>query len=320
MSENAVEAKQKKRKPVARKDMSKWQWTWKEMKRNYVAYLMCFPFYLIFTVFIVAPVVLSMFFSLTIFNMIEAPQFVGIDNYLRLFLDDDIFIIAVKNTFIFAVITGPVSYFLSLFTAWFINELPPKIRAVITLIFYAPSLSSGMTFIWKVIFDGDTYGYANSILLSLDIIQTPIQFFQNETWIMPLCIIVALWTSLGVSFLSFIGGLQTIPKDQYEAAAVDGIKNRWQELWYVTLPNMKQQLLFGAVMLITQSFNFGSIVNDLAGFPSYNYAAHTIMHHLQDYGGQRFEVGYSSAIAMVLFIIMIGANILVNKLLSKVGQ
>lgn len=279
MSENAVEAKQKKRKPVARKDMSKWQWTWKEMKRNYVAYLMCFPFYLIFTVFIVAPVVLSMFFSLTIFNMIEAPQFVGIDNYLRLFLDDDIFIIAVKNTFIFAVITGPVSYFLSLFTAWFINELPPKIRAVITLIFYAPSLSSGMTFIWKVIFDGDTYGYANSILLSLDIIQTPIQFFQNETWIMPLCIIVALWTSLGVSFLSFIGGLQTIPKDQYEAAAVDGIKNRWQELWYVTLPNMKQQLLFGAVMSITQSFNFGSIVNDLAGFPSYNYAAHTIMHH-----------------------------------------
>ena len=177
-----------------------------------------------------------------------------------------------------------------------------------------------MTFIWKVIFDGDTYGYANSILLSLDIIQTPIQFFQNETWIMPLCIIVALWTSLGVSFLSFIGGLQTIPKDQYEAAAVDGIKNRWQELWYVTLPNMKQQLLFGAVMSITQSFNFGSIVNDLAGFPSYNYAAHTIMHHLQDYGGQRFEVGYSSAIAMILFIIMIGANMLVNKLLSKVGQ
>ena len=128
MSEKAVEKKQKTPKPVARKEMTKWQWTWKEMKRNYVAYLMCLPFYLIFTLFTILPVILSLFFSLTVFNMIEPPQFIGAGNYLRLFLDDDIFIEAVKNTFIFAVITGPVSYILSLFTAWFINELPPKIR------------------------------------------------------------------------------------------------------------------------------------------------------------------------------------------------
>ncbi len=320
MSEQTSTVQAHKPKPVSRKEMTKWQWTWKEMKRNYAAYLMCLPFYLIFTTFTILPVILSIFFSFTIFNMIEAPQWIFVENYMRLFLDDDIFIIAVKNTFIFAVITGPVSYFLSLFTAWFINELPPRVRAFVTLIFYTPSMVTGMTYIWKVIFDGDSYGYANSILLRLGVITTPIQFFQNETYVMPLCIVVALWTSLGVSFLSFIGGLQTIPKDQYEAAAVDGIRNRWQELWYVTLPNMKQQLLFGAVMAITSSFNFGSIVNDLAGFPSINYAAHTIMHHLQDYGGQRFEVGYSSAIATILFIIMIGSNVLVNKLLSKVGQ
>lgn len=320
MSDNAAAVKQKTPKPVARKDMTKWQWTWKEMKRNYVAYLMCLPFYLIFIIFTISPVVFSIYYSLTIFNMIEAPQFVWLSNYMRLFLDDDVFILAVKNTFIFAVVTGPVSYFLSLFTAWFINEIPPKIRAVITLVFYAPSLATGMTFIWKVMFDGDSYGYVNSIMIRLGVYTTPIQFFQNESYVMPLCIVVALWTSLGVSFLSFIGGLQTIPKDQYEAAAVDGIRNRWQELWYVTLPNMKQQLLFGAVMSITQSFNFGQIVNDLAGFPSVNYAAHTIMHHLQDYGNQRFEIGYASAIATVLFVIMIGANLIVNKMLNKVGQ
>ena len=320
MSEKTVAAKQKAPKPVARKEMTKWQWTWKEMKRNYMAYIMCAPYYLIFFTFTILPVILSVFFSFTIFNMIEPPKFIGLDNYMRLFLDDDIFIKAISNTLIFAVMTGPVSYILSLFTAWFINELPPKIRAVVTLIFYAPSLSTGMTFIWKVIFDGDSYGYANSILMRLDIIQEPIQYFKSETYVMPLCIVVALWTSLGVSFLSFIGGLQTIPKDQYEAAAVDGIKNRWQELWYVTLPNMKQQMLFGAVMAITQSFNFGTIVNALAGFPSGNYAAHTIMLHLQDYGNQRFEVGYSSAIAVVLFAMMVGSNILVNKMLNKVGQ
>ncbi|MBQ0010781.1 MAG: sugar ABC transporter permease [Ruminococcus sp.] len=300
--------------------MTMFQWTIKEMKRNYIAYIMCFPFFFIFTLFTVGPVVLSLFYSFTIFNLIESPQIVFFDNYIRLFVDDDVFLTAVSNTFVFAVITGPVSYFLSLFVAWFINELPPKIRAVVTLIFYAPSISGGIYMIWQVFFDSDSYGYANYVLLRLGIITEPIAWFKNADYVMPLCIVVALWTSLGVSFLSFIGGLQTVSKDQFEAGAVDGIRNRWQELWFITLPNMKPQLLFGAIMSITQSFGFGAIVTALAGFPSVNYAAHTIMHHLEDYGGQRFEVSYASAIAFILFCIMIGANLLVKKVLSKVGQ
>ena len=204
--------------------------------------------------------------------------------------------------------------------AWFINELPPKIRAAVTLVFYAPSISGAIYMIWKVLFDSDSMGYANYILLKLNYISKPINFLKDANYVMPICIVVALWTSLGTAFLAFIGGLQTVDKAQYEAAAVDGIKNRWQELYFVTLPNMKQQLLFGAVMSITQSFGFGAIVTALAGFPSVNYCAWTIVHHLEDYGGQRFEVGYASAIATILFAIMIGANMLVNKLLSKVGQ
>ncbi|MBQ7720327.1 MAG: sugar ABC transporter permease, partial [Clostridia bacterium] len=149
---------------------------------------------------------------------------------------------------------------------------------------------------------------------------TPIQFFQNADYVMPLCIVVALWTSLGTAFLSFIAGLQTVDHSLYEAGAVDGIKNRWQELWYITLPSMKPQLLFGAVMSITGSFGFGAVVTALAGFPSVDYCAWTIMHHLEEYGGQRFEVGYASAISTILFLIMIGANLLVNKLLAKIGQ
>ncbi len=159
---NAIE--QTKLKPTARKDMTMLQWTWKEMKRNYIAYIMCFPFFAIFTLFTVGPVLLSMFFSLTIFNMVEAPKFIFLENYARLFLDDDVFLIALKNTLIFAVVTGPVSYFLSLFVAWFINELPSKIRAIVTLIFYAPSISGGVYMIWLVIFSSDSYGYANAIL------------------------------------------------------------------------------------------------------------------------------------------------------------
>ena len=309
-----------KKKAVIRSDMTRAQWTWKEMKRNKVAYAMVAPYMLIFTLFTVVPVALSMVISLTNFNLLEVPDVVWLDNYIRLFLDDDIFITACKNTLIFAMIVGPVSYLMSLMVAWFINELPPKIRALVTLIFYAPSISGQVYLIWGTLFSGDSYGWVNGILLDLGLISKEIQFFQDADYVMPLCIVVALWTSLGTSFLSFIAGLQGIDRSMYEAGAVDGIRNRWQELWYITLPSMKPQLMFGAVMAITSSFGFGGVVTALCGFPSVDYAAHTIMHHLDDYGSQRFEVGYSSSIAVVLFAVMIGANMLVKKVLSKVGR
>ena len=305
---------------VARKDMTRWQWTWKEIKRNKVAYLMVAPYMLIFSCFTVLPVVLSIVLSFTDFNLLELPNFVWFDNYIRLFLDDDIFITAAKNTLIFAAIVGPVSYFMSLLIAWFINELPPKIRAVVTLIFYAPSISGSVYLVWTTLFSSDSYGWANAWLMKLGIISKEIAWFEDADYVMPLCIVVALWTSLGTAFLAFIAGLQGIDKAQFEAGAVDGIRNRWQELWYITLPNMKPQLMFGAVMAITNSFGFGGVVTALCGFPSVDYAAHTIVHHLEDYGSQRFEIGYSSTIAVILFVVMIGANALVKKVLSKVGS
>ena len=309
-----------KKRAVARKDMTRMQWTWHEMKRNKVAYFMVAPYMLIFTCFTVLPVVLSAVISLTDFNLLEWPNFVGPANYIRLFLDDDIFITACQNTLIFACIVGPSSYLMSFMVAWFINELSPKIRAVVTLIFYAPSISGQAFLIWKTLFSSDRYGWVNAWLLKLDLIDKEIAFFEDADYVMPLCIVVALWTSLGTSFLSFIAGLQGIDKAQFEAGAVDGIKNRWQELWYITLPNMKNTLMFGAIMTITSSFGFGGTVTALCGFPSVDYAAHTIVHHLDDYGGMRFETGYASAIAVILFVIMIGSNMLVKKIIAKVGS
>ena len=308
------------KKPVARKDMTKMQWTLKEMRRNWFAYIMLAPYYLIFLTFTIIPVVVSLVLSFTSFNMLEPPTFIFMQNYIRLFLDDDIFILACQNTLIFAAITGPVSYLLSFLVAWFINELSPKIRAIVTLIFYAPNIAGSVYMIWSVAFSSDSYGYVNGLLLYLDLIDTPIAFFQDAKYVMPLCIVVALWTSLGTAFLSFIAGLQVVDRSLYEAAAVDGVKNRWQELWYVTLPYMRPQLMFGAILAITGSFGFGGIVDALAGNPSVDYCAWTITHHLNDYGGARYEIGYASAIATVLFIIMIGANAAVKKILSKVGQ
>jgi len=314
MSEKTV------KRPVSRKDMSKLQWTLKEMRRNYIGYIFILPFMFIFFLFTIVPVALSLVIGFTDFNLLEWPNFVFMDNYIRLFLEDDLFITALKNTIIFAVLTGPTSYLLSLFTAWFINELPPKVRAVITLIFYAPSISGGATMIWTTLFANDSYGWMNGWLLKLGLIDEPILWFKDTKYIVPLCVMVSLWTSLGTSFLAFIAGLQGINRSLFEAGSMDGVKNRWQELWYITLPSMKDQLMFGAVMAITGAFGYGGIVTSLCGFPSTDYVAYTISHHLDDYGGARYEIGYASAISFILFLIMMGCNMLIQKLLKKVGQ
>ena len=305
---------------VQRTDMTRRQWIWKEMKSNKVAYAMVAPYMILFSIFTVLPVILSAVISFTDFNMLQLPpNFVWLDNYIGLFFDDDIFLIACKNTLIFASVVGPVSYILSFLVAWFINELDPRVRAIVTLIFYAPSISGSVYLIWQTLFSSDAYGWVNATLMEMGVITGPILWFQTAEYVMPLCIVVALWTSLGTSFLNFIAGLQGIDRALYEAGAVDGVRNRWQELWYITLPSMRPQLMFGAVMSITGAFGFGGVVTALCGFPSVDYAAHTIMHHLDDYAGARYEMGYASAIAVILFAIMIGTNMIIKKMLSKVG-
>ncbi len=291
-----------------------------QIKRNKESYLMMFPYFLLFFFFTILPVAMSMFLSFTNFNMLEWPTFVGWRNYIKLFLEDDIFIVALKNTLIFAVITGPISYMLCLLFAWIINEFKGVLRAFLTLIFYAPSICGNAYLVWNLILSGDRYGYLNGILLKLGIINEAKLWMQTEKYVLPVLIIVQLWLSLGTGFLSFIAGLQTVDKSLYEAAALDGVKNRWQELWYVTLPAMKPQLMFGAVMQITQSFAVADISINLAGNPSVNYAGATIVTHLLDYGSTRFEMGYASAIATVLFLLMVGTNKLVQKILGRVGE
>ena len=280
---------------------------------------MIMPFGIIFVLFTLLPVIASIFLSFTSFNMVSAPKFIGFQNYISLLVEDSVFLTAVKNTMIFALVTGPVSYIMCFIFAWLINELPRVPRAILTLVFYAPSISGNAYLVWQLIFSSDTYGWANAWLMKLGITRQAILWFQTEGYIMPILIIVQLWLSLGVSFLSFIAGLQTVDKSLYESAAVEGIKNRWQELWYITLPSMKPQLMFGAVMQITNSLSVSQISIDLVGFPSVNYAGHTILTHLYDYGNLRYELGYACTIAVVLFLIMVFCNIIVQKLLRRVG-
>lgn len=291
-----------------------------QIKKNKACYIMLAPYFILFFLFTVLPVAISICLSFTYFNMLEWPTFNGWNNYIKLFLEDDIFLISLKNTLIFAVVTGPISYLLCLLFAWIINEFSSKIRTVLTLIFYAPSICGNAYMVWSLILSGDRYGYLNGILLKWGIINEQKLWMQDEKYILPCLIVVQLWLSLGTGFLSFIAGLQTVDKSLYEAAALDGVKNRWQELWYVTLPAMKPQLMFGAVMQITQSFAVADISIQLAGNPSVNYAGATVVTHLLDYGSTRFDMGYASAIATVLFLLMVGTNKLVQKLLGRVGE
>ena len=249
--------------------------------------------------------------------MLQPPKWIGYQNYLRLFLSDDVFLIAIKNTFVFALITGPLSYFACFIFAWLINDLQPRIRAVLTLLLYAPSISGSLFMIWTVMFSGDSVGYVNGMLLYLGIIDEPIQFLLDPQWMMPVVILVVLWMSLGTSFLAFIAGLQGIDRELFEAAAVDGVRNRWQELFFVTLPQMKGYLMFGAIMSITNSFAAAAQIIPLVGFPSTDYAGHTVMTHLIDYGNVRFEMGYASAIAVILFGAMVGVQRLVQRILNS---
>ena len=291
-----------------------------KIRKSKISYLMIAPYFILFFMFTVMPVLISVFFSFTYFDMHSMPQFIGWNNYARLLLEDDIFIVALRNTLLLAVVTGPVSYLLCVLFAWIINEFRGFVRALLTLVFYAPSISGQAFLVWNIILSGDRYGYLNGILTRMGIIDEAILWMTTEKYIIPFLIVVQLWLSLGTGFLAFIAGLQTVDKSMYEAGAIDGVRNRWQELWYLTLPAIKPQLMFGAIMQITTSFAIADVSLFLAGNPSVNNAGATIVTHLLDFGGIRFEMGYASAIATILFLLMVGTNKAVQRLLRKVGD
>lgn len=274
------------------------------------------PFITFFILFTVLPILTSVALSFTSYDMIAFPKFIGLENYRRMIVDDSAFIVTVRNTFIFSVVAGPLGFLLSFVLAWLVNEFSPRVRTILSLLFYAPSLVGNAYFIWQVAFSGDSYGYINSLLLSVGVITEPIVWLKNESFLMPIIIVVHLWQSMGISFLSNISGLQNVSRDMYEAGSIDGIRNRWQELWYITLPSMSHMLLFSAVMQIQASFSVGAIAVTLAGYPSKSNAVDMIVSYMSDVASVRYEMGYAAAIAVVLFLMMIITRAVVGKILQ----
>jgi multiple sugar transport system permease protein len=300
-----------------RKEDSKFRYTVHEMKRNKAAYAMLAPYFLLFMLMTAIPVMMSLPMGFTNFNMVNFPQWVGFSNFSTLFMEDEVFLISIQNTLVFAIITGPVSYAMCFMLAWFINQLPGQLKTVFTFIFYAPTLSGNIYTTWQLIFSGDAYGLANAYLMDVGILNRSIEWLTDGQTILGVVIIVQLWISLGAGFLAIRAGFQGIDGARYEAGAIEGIKNRAQELLYITIPAMGPQLLFAAIMQITASFAAGDVSRLLTAFPTTDYRAHSIMNHAWDYGQIRFEMGYAAAICFILFFSMLLANWGIKKVLGK---
>lgn len=285
-----------------------------------ISYIMLAPWLILFIILGLIPVIASILLSFTSFDLLNIPKFNGLSNYVRLLLDDDIFRIALKNTLIMAIVTGPLGYLLNFVFAWGINESKTNVRTILTLLFYTPSLGGSLLFIFQLIFSGDSYGLLNGFLLEYGLIDSPIQWLSNSDYCFTIVIIVSLWMSCGTGFLTFLAGLQALNRELSEAGAIDGIRNRWQELWYITLPGMRNMLFFSAVMQIASAFSISNIVTTLAGYPTVGYAADTVVSYLTDIGSVRYEMGYASALSVVLFIVMFATRGITVKLLKKVGQ
>lgn len=286
------------------------------LRKHRTGYLFLLPFVLLFTLFIIIPVLVAFGTSFTNYNMLQPPRWIGITNYKLLFMDDRIFLKALSTTMIFAFITGPIGYMMSFVAAWVIDQL--KMRNAFALAFYAPSITAGVAMgsVWLIFFSSDRYGYVNNLLIKFGFINSPIGWNIDPDYILGVIMLISVWMSMGTGFLVFLAGLQNINKDYYEAGALDGIRNKFQQLIYLTLPLMKPQLLFGAINSIVVSFGVFDIAVSFAGLPSPNYAGHTIVAHLYDYAFIRFQMGYASAIAMVLFVMTFLLGRLVFRLLG----
>ncbi len=283
-------------------------------------YLFLVPYLVLFLIFIIIPTIMAIGLSFTNYNAVQAPQFVGLTNYINLLTQDTIFLqYVLPNTILFAVIVGPVGYLLAFFLAWSLSQLTRLPRTILALIIYSPSMTMGvaMTVMWRVVFLGDQSGIANYVLTQLGVITEPIVWMLNTQYILPIVIIVALWSSMGVGFLAMLAGLLNINAELYEAGAIDGIRNRVQEVFYITIPSMKPQMLFGAVMSIVGAFQAGNIGVMLTGSnPTPGYAAQLMVNHIDDYGFTRYEMGYAAAVSVALLALIYAFSFVARKLFA----
>jgi len=277
-------------------------------KDRLASWSLILPYTLVFLAFIIVPIIMAFVLSFTYYDAINAPEFAGLQNYIYMITGDEEFLkYIIPNTLKFALIVGPGGFALSFIMAWMLAQIQATPRKYLSLLLYAPSMVGAIlvTILWKSLFSGSESGYINAFLLNNDFIEAPIQFLQSPEYLLNIMVVVSLWSSMGIGFLAMLAGILNVNPELYEAGQIDGIKNRIQEIFYITIPSMKPQMLFGAVMAIVGAFNMGEIGVLLSGTnPTPQYSGSLIVNHIADYGFLRYEMGYASALSVVLFLIV----------------
>lgn len=292
----------------------------RHLDRHSVFYMQA-PFVALFVLFIIIPVLVAIVLSFTDFNSIQKPNFIGLKNYVNILTNDNVFAeFAIPNTIIYSVIAGVGGYVLSFFLAWSLAQIPKRPRTVMAIILYLPSMTTGimLSTVWQVFFAGDKVGYLNALLLRLDLIQSPIIWLSDSRYLMLIMLIVTLWSSMGIGFLSMLAGILNVDRELYEAAHIDGVRNRIQEIIYITIPAIKPYMMFGAIMAIVNAFQNGSIGVQLSGAnPTPGYAGQLLVTHAEEHAFVRYEMGYSAALSVILLLIVWGVSQLSKKLFAE---
>jgi len=276
-----------------------------KLKNTLIAWTFILPNFIGFALFTMVPVVASFVLAFMSWDAFTPPSFIGLANFIRLWSDDNVHI-AIRNTFYYTVGTVPLTLAASLFLAILLNNAVKGMGFFRTAIFF-PFITSvvAVAFVWNMMFH-PTMGPINSFLRSIGIANPP-GWTAASAWAMPAIILVSVWRFMGYYMVIYLAGLQSIPKTLYEAAEIDGA-SPWKRFFYVTLPMLRPTTFFVIVMLTINCFRVFDLIQVMTqGGPG--RATTVIVHQLYHSAFVRFNFGYASAIALVLFFIVIGVTI-----------
>jgi multiple sugar transport system permease protein len=276
-----------------------------QVRKLGASYMMLIPFLLLFLAFVIWPILNSFYLSFTKYSGIKAPEFIGFDNYIHLFSDER-FVTSLENTGIYVVAMVTLNSVLGLGIAMAFRK-PNWVNQVCRAMFFLPAVTSTVatSVLWRAIFTGEDYGLANTVrhVFGLE----TISFFAQPEWTIPILVLVGLWGGVGYTMIIFLAGLQSIPGDLQEAAAIDGASSQ-QRFLFITLPLLKPTTLYIVITGLIGAFQIFDVVYLL--YPAVGNvggpldSALMIVPYLYDRGFDRFQLGYASSIAWVLFAII----------------
>jgi len=283
-------------------------------KLSLTPYLFLTPALLVIAVFLLYPIGAVVYYSFTDYNIVTPPVWVGLRNYQQL-MHDSLFWKALTNSFIYLLVT-PTLIFLSIILAIVVNRKLPGISAFRTL-FFIPVISGSIAvgIAWRLMLD--TNGIINSILISLGVFKEPVQWLAEQSYTLPIAMSLTTWLGLGYYMMIFLAGLQNIPEELYDAAVIDGC-NTWQKHLHVSIPGLRPQITFVAIISSLAALQvFNEIYTLTGGLGGVNFSGLTMVFYLWRQAFRLNHAGVASAIAMVLLVITLAFSIMNIRLLER---